>query len=64
MLDLVLVTFHTFCISMPLLKNVLLLLKHTVDLQCIPIFLFATFVNVLKFVEETKQCTVMEDMGS
>lgn len=36
---------------MPLLKNVLLLI-YTVDLQCIPIILFATFVNFLKFVEE------------
>lgn len=48
-----------------LLKNVLLpLLKYTVDLQCIPTILFVMFANILKFVEESQQCTVMADMGS
>lgn len=65
MFDLALVTSHTFCTFMPLLKNVLLpVLKYTVDLQCISTILFAIFASTLKSMKEAQQCTVMEDMGS
>lgn len=65
MFDLALLTSHTFCTFMPLLKNVLLpVLKYTVDLQCISTILFTMFASILISVKKAQQCTVMEDTGS
>lgn len=65
MFDLVLVTFHFLYFHASHLKSVLPpLLKNTVDLQCIPTIVFTMFANILKFVEEIQQCTVIEDTGS